>query len=320
MRLLVTGGNGFIASHFINSFGDQLDEVKIVNIDAMYYCASQENVLHKVREHPNYTFVRGDINSCDLVNHVLKTFEITHVAHFAAQSHVQNSFDDSFQFTKDNVMGTHSLLECCRQYGKVERFIHVSTDEVYGETGDDQKTEQSLLCPTNPYAATKAAAELIARSYLHSYGLPVIVTRGNNVYGPNQYPEKLIPRFITLLRDSKKLTVHGNGTALRAFLHVSDTVAAFRLILDKGSIGATYNIGCDEGMELSVLDVAKKLVKKVHGTDRYEDYIEYVKDRPFNDQRYYISNDKLKALGWEISVDFNEGIAKLVNIMCKGNN
>jgi dTDP-D-glucose 4,6-dehydratase len=185
---------------------------------------------------------------------------------------VQNSFEDSLVFTKDNILGTHVLLEACRIYGKIEKFIHVSTDEVYGESMnkvDEQcKTEHSILCPTNPYAATKAGAELIAQSYNHSYKMPIIITRGNNVYGPNQYPEKLIPRFIKLLKEGKKVTIQGNGSSVRAFLHAYDTAKAFECILEKGSIGEIYNIGCDEGMEYSVIDVAKILIKSLGSAKR----------------------------------------------------
>ena len=244
--------------------------------------------------------------------------KISHVIHFAAQSHVQNSFDDSLSFTKDNILGTHTLLDCCHKYGKIEKFIHVSTDEVYGESmlkDDEQhKTEESVLCPSNPYAATKAGAELICQSYYHSFKMPIVITRGNNVYGPNQYPEKLIPRFIELLKYDKNVTIQGDGSNVRAFLHVDDTVKAFECILEKGQIGEIYNIGCDKGMEYSVLDIAKILIKLIKQTDNYEEWIEYIQDRPFNDKRYYISNQKVKDLGWEIYINFEDGIKKMVNI------
>jgi dTDP-D-glucose 4,6-dehydratase len=195
------------------------------------------------------------------------------------------------------------------------KFIHVSTDEVYGESmntiQERHKTEHSILCPTNPYAATKSGAELIAQSYHHSYQMPVIITRGNNVYGPRQYHEKLIPRFIKLLQEDKKVTVQGDGSSVRAFLHVSDTVKAFECILEKGKIGEIYNIGCDDQMEYSVMDIAKILIERIKPNDLVEDWIEYVKDRPFNDKRYYISNEKLKNLGWTIKVGFKEGLNTL---------
>lgn len=316
--ILITGGCGFIASNFINYIFPS-KKYFIVNLDAMYYCANEHNVNESVRNDPDYIFIKGNICSEDLVMHILKAYNIQEVVHFAAQSHVQNSFNDSLQFTRDNILGTHVLLECCRKYGKIQKFIHVSTDEVYGESmisvNETHKTEHSVLCPTNPYAATKAGAELIAQSYHHSYKMPIIITRGNNVYGPNQYPEKLVPRFIQQLQNSKPVTIQGDGGVLRAFLHADDTARAFQIILDKGLIGEIYNIGCDEGMEYSVMEVAKLLIKKIHNTDAYDDWITYVPDRPFNDQRYYISNQKLKDLGWSIQIGFEDGIDRLLNIV-----
>ena len=177
---------------------------------------------------------------------------------------------------------------------------------------EEQKTEHSILCPTNPYAATKAGAELIAQSYNHSYGMPIIISRGNNVYGPNQYPEKLIPRFISLLQSNKQVTIQGDGSAVRAFLHSEDTARAFECILKKGKVGEIYNIGCDEGMEFSVLEVAQILINKIQLTTNYDKWISYIKNRPFNDQRYYISNHKLKSLGWDVKIPFEKGINDLI--------
>lgn len=314
-NLLVTGGCGFIGSNFINYIFPK-GEYVIVNLDNMYYCASESNIDQSIREDVNYTLIKGNVCSEDLVSHILQVYEIDEVIHFAAQSHVQNSFDDSLQFTKDNILGTHVLLECCRKYGKIRKFIHVSTDEVYGESmntiEEEQKTEHSILCPTNPYAATKAGAELIAQSYNHSYGMPIIISRGNNVYGPNQYPEKLIPRFISLLQSNKQVTIQGDGSAVRAFLHSEDTARAFECILKKGKVGEIYNIGCDEGMEFSVLEVAQILINKIQLTTNYDKWISYIKNRPFNDQRYYISNHKLKSLGWDVKIPFEKGINDLI--------
>ena len=315
INLLVTGGCGFIGSNFINYIFKK-NKYNIFNFDAMYYCANENNVEESIRNSDNYTLIKGNLCSEDLVNHVLNTHNIEQVIHFAAQSHVQTSFSDSLQYTKDNILGTHILLECCRKYQKITRFIHVSTDEVYGESmidvNEKHKTEHSILCPTNPYAATKAGAELIAQSYNHSFKMPIIITRGNNVYGPNQYPEKLIPRFIKLLKEDKKVTIQGKGTAVRAFLHAYDTASAFECIIEKGKIGEIYNIGCDEGMEFSVMEVAKILIKLIKNTEDYDEWIEYVEDRPFNDQRYYISNQKLKDLGWTITIDFLHGLINLI--------
>ena len=368
--LLVTGGCGFIGSHFINHIYYKTN-YNIINFDAMYYCASETNVQQEIRDdNKRYKLIKGNLCSYDLVNHVINDYKIGYVIHFAAQSHVQNSFEDSLQYTKDNILGTHTLLETCRKYRKIKKFIHVSTDEVYGESmlptqctkneqnidnglcptqctkneqtienglcptqctkneqtiedielrvssntlGEDKKTEESILCPTNPYAATKAGAELIAQSYYHSFKLPIIITRGNNVYGPNQYPEKLIPRFIKLLNENNNVTIQGDGSNIRAFLHVSDVVNAFEIILEKGEIGEIYNIGSDEEQEYTVMDVAKLLIRKIKNDDDYSQYITYIDDRPFNDKRYYISNEKIKNLGWTINVDFESGINNMTN-------
>ena len=315
INLLVTGGCGFIGSNFINHIFSK-KKYRIINIDALYYCANIDNINKDIQDSEYYIFIKGNINSVDLINHILIEYNIQQIIHFAAQSHVSNSFKDSILFTTDNILGTHNLIECCRQYGKITKFIHVSTDEVYGESminiNEQHKTEHSILCPTNPYAASKAGAELIAQSYNHSYNMPIIITRGNNVYGPNQYPEKLIPKFIKLLKEKKKVTIEGDGSNIRAFLHSSDTVKAFEKILSKGCIGEIYNIGCDDNMEYTVLEIAKILIKLIHNTNDYDKYIEYVEDRPFNDKRYYISNSKLKGLGWNINVKLKDGLKELI--------
>ena len=316
INLLVTGGCGFIGSNFINYYFPKQKINKLVNFDAMYYCANKNNINQDIRKNTNYFLIEGNLCDEKIVTKTLYEHQITHIIHFAAQSHVQRSFDDSLVFTKDNILGTHVLLECTRNYNRIKKFIHVSTDEVYGESmnlvDETHKTEHSILCPTNPYAATKAGAELIAQSYCHSYKMPIIITRGNNVYGPNQYPEKLIPRFIKILKENKKVTIQGSGTSVRAFMHAYDTAKAFECILEKGEIGEIYNIGCDEGMEYSVLDIAKILIKMIKNTADYDNWIEYIDDRPFNDQRYYISNAKLKALGWNIEMDLLESLKQLI--------
>jgi len=314
--LFVTGGAGFIGSNFINIFAKEFPDIKIINFDALYYCANKNNISEEIINSKNYTFIEGNLQSYDLLKYIFNDNNITHIIHFAAQSHVQNSFTDALQYTKDNIVGTHNLLEVTRLHCKnLIKFIHVSTDEVYGESMIDNtnsKTEHSILCPTNPYAATKASAELIAQSYNHSFKMPIIITRGNNVYGPNQYPEKVIPRFILQLKNREKITIQGDGSCIRAFLHSSDTASAFITILDKGTIGEIYNIGCDDNMEYSIMDIGKMLIKKIIKTDEYDSWIEYIEDRPFNDQRYYISNSKLKNLGWTIKKSFEDGINELV--------
>ena len=315
-NLLITGGCGFIGSNYINYIFNKYDDFNIINIDAMYYCASENNINKEVRNSERYKLIKGNLCSYDLVYHIVNDYKINYIIHFAAQSHVQNSFEDALQYTKDNIVGTHNLLEVVRKYGKIIKFIHVSTDEVYGESmiekNENKKTEESILCPTNPYAATKASAELIAQSYYYSFNIPIIITRGNNVYGPNQYPEKIIPKFIKLLKENNKVTIQGDGSNVRAFIHVDDVVKAFDIILEKGIIGEIYNIGSDDNEEYTVKNVAEILIKKIKNTENYGEHIEYITDRPFNDKRYYISNEKIKNLGWNINENFDEGINRLV--------
>jgi dTDP-glucose 4,6-dehydratase len=327
MRLLVTGCCGFIGSNFVNYYFNENPEVKIINLDAMYYCASENNIKKEIIDSDRYHLIKGNLCSFDLISNILEIYKIDTVIHFAAQSHVQNSFDNALQYTHDNVVGTHTLLEACRKYGKINRFIHISTDEVYGESmiteNEEKKHEGSVLCPTNPYAATKAAAELIAKSYYHSFKMPIIITRGNNVYGPNQYPEKLVPRFIEQLLEGKPVTIQGDGSNVRALLHVNDVCSALKLVLERGEIGEIYNIGSDDHQEFTVTDVAHILIDKIivdqeiNTTNKYEKWITYIEDRPFNDKRYYISNQKVKDLGWDIKIDFNQGIDELIEVMRK---
>jgi dTDP-glucose 4,6-dehydratase len=314
MNVLITGGCGFIGSNFVNYIVKQYPTYNFISVDALYYCASLHNITKEVQVAPNYKFIEANINDRSLVKYILKTEKITHIIHFAAQSHVDNSFENSLQYTEDNVKGTHTLLECVRQVDPTIIFFHFSTDEVYGESelNEDPKHELSLLCPTNPYAASKAAAEMFVNSYRHSYKLNTIITRCNNVYGPNQYPEKLIPKFIELLKRGDRCTIHGNGDSLRSFIHVHDVCTAVDLLLHKGVIGEIYNIGSDPCHEKSVLDVTRLLVKELFGSENLVPYVDYVADRPFNDKRYFISNDKIKALGWRQQIDFEEGIKSLL--------
>jgi dTDP-glucose 4,6-dehydratase len=319
MHLLVTGCCGFIGSNFVNYYFKENPNVKIVNLDAMYYCAAEKNINEEVRKSDRYQLFKGNLCSFDLISNILEIYKIDTVIHFAAQTHVQNSFDNALQYTNDNVVGTHTLLEACRKYGKIDRFIHISTDEVYGESmiseNEEKKHEGSVLCPTNPYAATKAAAELISKSYYHSFKMPIIITRGNNVYGSNQYPEKLIPRFIHQLLDGKTVTIQGDGTNVRAFLHVNDVCSALKLVLEKGQIGEIYNIGSDDHQEYTVSEVAHLLIDKIVKTADHDKWISYIEDRPFNDKRYYISNKKVKDLGWNIETDFDKGLDELITKM-----
>jgi dTDP-glucose 4,6-dehydratase len=310
MNILVTGGCGFIGSNFINYILNNNSSIKVFNIDCLNYCANEQNVT----PHSNYKLIKGNITSKDLVLHILNEYSIDAIIHFAAQSHVDNSFDNSLQYTTDNIYGTHVLLQASKEYGKIKKFLHFSTDEVYGEVDLDHPGchEKSLLNPTNPYAATKAAAEFLVRSYYHSFKLPVVIVRCNNVYGPNQYPEKLIPKFIKLLKQGKKLTIHGKGDTRRNFIWAEDVARATEVIFHKGELNEVYNIGTSQ--EYSVMDVATLLIKKMTNDGNINDHIEFVEDRPFNDFRYSVNSELLKTLGWsEVHTDFNKNIDMLIN-------
>jgi dTDP-glucose 4,6-dehydratase len=308
-NILVTGGCGFIGSNFINYYLTNNNDINLYNIDCLNYCASIKNVTYTGK---NYKLIKGDITDKSLVSFILEEYNIDTIIHFAAQSHVDNSFDSSLQYTQDNILGTHVLLECSRVYGKIKKFIHFSTDEVYGQVDINHPgcSEKSLLNPTNPYAATKAAAEFLVTSYNHSFKLPYIIIRCNNVYGPNQYHEKLIPKFIKLLKEGKKCTIHGNGETRRNFIHSYDVATAVEKIIKSDIINDTINIGTKN--EYSVLDIVKIFIKEIYNKDTIDDYIEFVEDRPFNDYRYSINNEKLSKLGWIEKIYFLDGIRSLL--------
>lgn len=306
-NILFTGCCGFIGSNVINYFCKKYTEFNIYNIDRLDYCSSIKNV----NNYKNYKFIKGDIKSLDLVNFILKSYKIDIVIHFAAQSHVDNSFGNSIVFTEDNVLGTHCLLECCKNYGNIKKFIHISTDEVYGEVEENQiSSEKSLLNPTNPYAASKAAAEFLVKAYYTSFNLPIIITRGNNVFGPRQYPEKIIPKFISQILYNEKMTIHGIGNSVRNYIYVDDVSSAIDIILNKGQINEVYNIGTEN--EYSVMDIAKILFNIMRPNEKLEDNLVYVEDRNFNDKRYCVNSNKLKNLGWKEKSNFYDSIRKTI--------
>ncbi|GMH54108.1 hypothetical protein TrRE_jg10792 [Triparma retinervis] len=311
-NILITGGAGFIASHVVIRLVKENPTYNIINFDCLDYCSCIAN-LEEVDKCDNYKFVKGDITSSDLVTYVLKQEKIDTIMHFAAQTHVDNSFGNSFQFTHNNIYGTHVLLESAKQCPTIKRFIHVSTDEVYGEGEDfetDPMKEEHILEPTNPYAATKAGAEFLVKSYHRSFALPCIITRGNNVYGPHQYPEKLIPKFVNQLLRGRPVTLHGDGSNTRNFLYVKDVAKAFDTILHKGKVGDIYNIGGNN--ELPNIQVAKEIIKCLDLQDQEETLLTFVPDRAFNDLRYTINSDKLNALGWNEETPWEEGLRQTV--------
>ena len=294
-NVLVTGGCGFIGSNFINIMKERYPEIKFVNLDKLDYCSNLYNVNPGVS-----TFVKGDIRDNNLIGYLIKQYDFDAVFHFAAMSHVDNSFNDPKNFTLNNTYGTHVLLDKFREIKPNVEFIHFSTDEVYGESNTDVPFTEDVgvLKPTNPYSASKAAAEMIVQSYIDSYKMNIKTIRCNNVYGPNQYPEKLIPKFKQALRNGEMCTIHGFKSAniKRAFMHVNDVVDAVEIVWKRGSPGEIYNIASDD--EITVLDVTKLIIKLNKNTEEYHRWIKYIDDRPFNDCRYYISSDKLKSLGW----------------------
>jgi dTDP-glucose 4,6-dehydratase len=305
-NILVTGGCGFIGSNFINYIREIDSNVNIINIDKLDYCSHPENIINKENR---YKFFHCNINNLEFVSYILSQEKIDTVFHFAAQSHVDHSFGNSLQFTIDNVLGTHSLLEACKKYGNIQKFIHISTDEVYGEIDikSQSSKENSLLNPTNPYASSKAGAEFLVRSYFYSFKLPVIIIRGNNVYGPRQYPEKLIPKFITSLLQNQKCTIHGQGHSIRNFIYVDDFVRGVYKVYEKGNIMDIYNIGSKN--EYSVIEIAKILIQKIKPNSTFSDNVEFVQDRLFNDKRYCIDTHIMTdTLNWKEEIDFDTGI------------
>eukprot|EP00281_Chroomonas_sp_CCMP1168_P036081 CAMPEP_0206249952 /NCGR_PEP_ID=MMETSP0047_2-20121206/21201_1 /ASSEMBLY_ACC=CAM_ASM_000192 /TAXON_ID=195065 /ORGANISM="Chroomonas mesostigmatica_cf, Strain CCMP1168" /LENGTH=342 /DNA_ID=CAMNT_0053675745 /DNA_START=40 /DNA_END=1068 /DNA_ORIENTATION=- len=312
-NILITGACGFIASHVCRHLVNNYPNYTIVNLDIIDKCASAKNVTD-LEDKPNYFFCRGDICNMDLVAHLMHFHQIDHVMHFAAQSHVDASFGNPLIHTQTNVLGTHTLLECARaSKTPIKKFIHVSTDEVYGDVLGDGVFENAMLEPTNPYSCSKAAAEFITKAYMRSYKLPIIVTRGNNVYGPNQYPEKVIPKFILRLLKGHTCCLHGDGAAKRSYIHVLDVVSAFDTILHKGEPFEVYNIGSK--FEISMKDLALSLVKELglRPAGQEGELVEHVEDRNINDQRYAVDDQKLKALGWETKVEWEAGIKGVID-------
>lgn len=305
MRILVTGGCGFIGSNFIRYIFKNHPDYKIINLDALTYAGNPEN-LKDIEKNARYSFIHGRIEDAALVKDIIK--DVDCAVNFAAESHVDRSIIDAQPFLITNVIGTHILLEAARA-ASVKRFIHISTDEVYGTLGDEGKfTENMPLKPNSPYSASKASADMIVRAYHETYGLPVIVVRPSNNYGPYQFPEKLIPLIITNLFEDKPIPVYGRGENIRNWLFVEDCCSAIDIILHKGKAGEIYNIGGAE--EKRNIEIAA-MVLDFLGKDK--SYINYVKDRPGHDYRYALDSTKIgKTLGWRPSVKIEEGIKETI--------
>jgi dTDP-glucose 4,6-dehydratase len=305
--LLVTGGCGFIGSNFIRHILETEPDVSVVNFDALTYAGNLANLADLARS-SRYRFVRGDITHREAVRAAF-ALGVQGVVHFAAESHVDRSIQDSGPFVRTNVMGTQVLLDAAREF-KVERFVHVSTDEVYGSLGPTGAfTEQTPLAPNSPYAASKAAADLLVRSYVHTFGLPAMITRCSNNYGPYQFPEKLIPLFVTNLLNDQPVPVYGDGQNVRDWIHVGDHCAAVAAVWRKGRPGEVYNIGGRS--ERTNLELTCTLLESL-GKPR--SLLHFVPDRPGHDRRYAIDCSKIeKELGWRSLIPFEQGLRDTIN-------
>ena len=297
-RILVTGGAGFIGSNFVNFVMSQRPNWRIVNLDALTYAGNLEN-LKEIADNPHYEFVHGDIRDRQAVVKAMTGCDS--VVHFAAESHVDRSIADASPFVSTNVLGTQVMLDACREVGSIERFVHIGTDEVYGELPLDRPdllfTEETPLKPSSPYSASKASADLLALSFQQTFDLPVMVTRCSNNFGPKQYPEKVIPLFVTNLIDSLKVPLYGDGLNVRDWLHVTDHCEAILAVLERGRVGEVYNIGGNN--ERSNVDLTHTILQLLGCS---KDMIQPDQDRLGHDRRYTIDSSKIKAeLGWQPS-------------------
>lgn len=302
-KILVTGGAGFIGSNFINYILKSRDDYFIVNFDKLTYAGNLEN-LKDSEKNKNYVFVKGDICNTELVNYIFKKYDIKYVINFAAESHVDRSISGSEIFFRTNVIGTNVLLEASRRFN-VEKFLQISTDEVYGSLGPTGLfTEKTPISPNSPYSASKAAADMMVQAFNHTYGLPTLITRCSNNYGPLQFPEKLIPLMIINALQNKKLPVYGDGMNVRDWIYVIDHNKAVELVFEKGESSQVYNIGASN--EMKNLDIIKLILKHLN---KSEELIEFVKDRPGHDKRYAIDSTKIQSdLGWKPQFSFESAI------------
>lgn len=306
MKLLVTGGAGFIGSNFIHYWLEKHREDEIVNFDVLTYAGNLEN-LKDIESNPNYKFVKGDVCDRDVVFDAVKDCDV--VVHYAAETHVDKSIMDPDIFLKSNVIGTQNILEAVQKYGK--RLHHVSTDEVFGALGPNDKAfnEKTPYDPRSPYSASKAAADHLVRAYFHTYGIKMTISNCSNNYGRYMFPEKVLPLFIANLMEDKKVPVYGDGLQVRDWIHTLDHARGIDMILQKGKIGETYCLGGNN--ELTNLQLTKTLLKIM---DKDESYIEFVKDRPGHDRRYAIDFTKAKnELGWEPQIKFEDGLKDMVD-------
>jgi len=307
MNLLVTGGAGFIGSNFIRYILEKYPEYRVINLDKLTYAGNLEN-LAGVDKDPRYTFEKGDICDKTRVQMCIVRYEIDAIVHFAAESHVDRSILGASQFVQTNIVGTNVLLEVVKEL-KIKRFLQVSTDEVYGSLGARGLfTEETSLHPNSPYSASKASADMLALAYQHTFGLPIVVTRCSNNYGPYQFPEKLIPLMIANALNDKPLPVYGDGMNVRDWLHVRDHCSAIDTVLHRGRIGEVYNIGGSN--EKQNIEIVKLILRNLR---KPESLITYVEDRLGHDRRYAIDSSKIQSeFGWKPSYTFERGIAETI--------
>jgi len=303
-KILVTGGAGFIGSNFIRHILAKYPDYRVTNLDKLTYCGNLEN-LKDIAKNKNYRFVKGDIVDPKVVNTLVKGADI--VLNFAAETHVDRSIKDPSGFVRTNIFGTYTLLEAAKAHG-TKLFIQISTDEVYGSISKGAFTETSPIAPNSPYSAAKAGGDLLARSYFITHGLPVIITRSSNNFGPYQYPEKVIPLFVTNLLEGKKIPLYADGSNVRDWLFVIDNCEAIDAVMHKGKVGEVYNIG--GGNEITNMELTKALLGLL---DKGEECIEFVKDRPGHDKRYALDISKVKTLGWKPRHDFKDALELTVN-------
>ena len=304
MRILVTGGAGFIGSNFVHYVLEEHEDDEVITLDALTYAGSKDN-LDGVLDNPRHEFVEGDIRDRDLVTELVS--DVDAIVNFAAESHVDRSIEGAEPFVTTNVRGTQTLLDAANE-GDIDRFLQISTDEVYGQILDGKFSEDDPLDPRNPYAATKAGADLLTRSFETTHDLPVLITRTCNNFGPRQHPEKLIPKFIRNAATGENLPVYGDGSNVREWIYVEDNCRALDVVLREGTVGEIYNIGSHT--EKTNLEVTEAILDAV-GAD--EDLIEFVDDRAGHDQRYALETEKIGALGWEPAYAFEEGLERTVD-------
>jgi len=304
LRYLITGGAGFIGSHFVHSLLETQQDSSVVNLDLLTYAGNPDNIAD-LRSNPRHEFVQGDICDRELVDRLMSRVDA--VVHFAAESFVDKSIYNADNFIRTDIYGTFVLLETARKYN-IRKFVHISTDEVYGSVASGSFRETDALMPTNPYAASKAGADRLAYSFYKTYNLPVVITRSCNNYGPNQYPEKLIPLFITNALQDLPLPVYGDGKQVRDWLHVRDHCSALLQLLQSGEAGEVYNVSANQ--ECTNMEVTETILKR---TKKPLSLIQHVTDRPGHDRRYSLDSTKLRSLGWKPQWDWKTGLESTID-------